>query len=322
MSPRRRGFTLIELLVVIAIIAILIALLLPAVQQAREAARRTQCRNNLKQFGLALHNYHDAIQIWPPGHNWGSGFRKGGGQIHLMPYMDQLASFNAIPWTHALATDHAGDNPGTYPISTMPPPVWLCPSDPYGKHPPAWRTTAKWAQSNYAMSNGAQYLSQQNSCSSFSYVDGYFGNAKTGYGQTADGNDISGPFGFQGWGAQIRDILDGTSNVIAMGEIRPHCGVYASNGPFMCCAGGVAFTAPPINYPTCPGEKGVPANGSASGCGSPHAYNASEGFKSLHAGGAHFVLCDGSVRFLNENIDYATYQRLGDRRDGQVLGTF
>src|ERR1700754_3361454 len=91
---RARGFTLIELLVVIAIIAILIALLLPAVQQAREAARRTQCKNHLKQFGLALHNYHDVHTIWPCGHISVGAHRKGGAVIHLLPYMDQAAIYN------------------------------------------------------------------------------------------------------------------------------------------------------------------------------------------------------------------------------------
>jgi prepilin-type N-terminal cleavage/methylation domain-containing protein len=106
-SAVRRGFTLIELLVVIAIIAILIALLLPAVQQAREAARRTQCRNNLKQLGLAFHNYHDIYNRFPGGHMWDSSTASTnnvtgtgwGWAAALLPQMDQLAAYNQIDFT-------------------------------------------------------------------------------------------------------------------------------------------------------------------------------------------------------------------------------
>jgi len=329
-SQRRVGFTLIELLVVIAIIAILIALLLPAVQQAREAARRTQCRNHLKQFGLAIHNYHDAHKRFPPGHIWGStspfgAFRKGSAHIHLLPYIDQANVYNQINFNHPLATDHMGDNMGSFPYMQPVPPVWLCPSDSTNIGlPPTWRNTTRWPQYSYAFSSGAQRLDSYNSCAQFNYSTGYFGNADANFG-TADGRRTSGPFSFENWGAEMRDIVDGTSNVIAMGETRPHCSIYNSNGPYMCCAGGVAFTTPPINFNTCPGENGVPnsvSGGNPSGCNNPYAYNASEGFKSTHEGGAHFLLCDGAVRFLSENISYDLYQRLGDRRDGNVVGDF
>ncbi len=325
---RPSGFTLIELLVVIAIIAILIALLLPAVQQAREAARRTQCKNHLKQIGLALHNYHDVHRIWPGGYMVDDtyGHRKGGALIHLMPFYDQAAIFNLID-PRPTGTDYMGDfnNLPQFLFVQRPPTVWLCPTNDDGNQVSTWRTTGQWGKAgvaHYAPSIGAQQLDSQNSCSQFVYPGGYFGRADVDRGATLDGRRVSGPFGFMSWGAQIRDISDGTSNTIAFGEIRPHCSILGGQGPWMCCVGGVTYTVPPINYPTCPGEKGVPANGSGTGCNSPYSYTTSEGIKSKHTGGAHVLLCDGAVRFLSENLSYDTLQRLGDRRDNNPVGEF
>src|SRR5260221_10831944 len=147
-SRRNSGFTLIELLVVIAIIAILIALLLPAVQQAREAARRTQCRNNLKQIGLALHNYHDTFTKFPPAmvrRTWGSGVptqthsNGAAWSLRIAPYLDQaplynIFNFNAEPaWADTSINAQLGAPYTNYAVvagSTVPP--YLCPSDPGG----------------------------------------------------------------------------------------------------------------------------------------------------------------------------------------------
>jgi len=326
---RRVGFTLIELLVVIAIIAILIALLLPAVQQAREAARRTQCRNNLKQFGLALHNYHDAHKRFPPGHIWDGVHRKGGTVIHLLPYVDQAPMYNQINFTTpSQGTDYMGDNNNLFPFVQQAPAVWLCPTNDDGSQVPVWRGTAQWTKSSvahYGPSAGAQRIDSANSCSQFIYASGYFGRADVSQAVTNDGRLVSGVFSSTNWGAEIRDLTDGTSNIIAMGEIRPHCSYFTGQGPWSCCTSGVAFTTPPINFNTCPGEQGVPnsvSSGNPSGCNSPFSLPTSEGFKSKHEGGAHFLLCDGAVRFLSENISYDLYQRLGDRRDGNVVGDF
>ena len=124
---RQAGFTLIELLVVIAIIAVLIALLLPAVQAAREAARRSQCVNNLKQFGIALHNYHDVIGSLPAGHQ-GTGWQDFGPQVMLLPYMEQAPLFNSFNFNNNLG----GASPGTPALTTVQLTklnVLLCPSD-------------------------------------------------------------------------------------------------------------------------------------------------------------------------------------------------
>jgi len=120
-------------------------------------------------------------------------------------------------------------------------------------------------------------------------------------------------FSHLAWGASIRDITDGTSNTIALGEVRPKCAWHVRDGWMHSDSLWIATSAP-INYPTCPGEPGYDAvnmavtNDSKWGC--------EQGFKSAHPGGCQFVFCDGSTQFLSENIDYMTYQKLGDRRDG------
>src|SRR4051812_27456977 len=147
MNRRRSGFTLIELLVVIAIIAILIGLLLPAVQAAREAARRAQCVNNLKQIGIALHNYHDAAQAFPPGRmNPYLGFRNGVGglcwrggiavHVHILPFLEQANLANAFNFSMSrirlvppLGTSGPPDCAANLTVGTTQLSVWLCPSD-------------------------------------------------------------------------------------------------------------------------------------------------------------------------------------------------
>jgi len=320
----QRGFTLIELLVVIAIIAILIALLLPAVQQAREAARRTQCKNNLKQLALAQHNYHDVYQIFaagtedaPPNHPtpnrvWQGGrHRKGSHLVMLLPYIEQANIFNAINFSEDVVAQLNSAQINFAWRKDLP--TLRCPSDDF---------QSGTGQTNYAASVGAQSMPARSGGCTL-YPGNVFGTGPAGHSSSKHGGNISGIISRYNWAAKIRDITDGTSNTILMGEIRPFCGDHHIGGWANPNALWTATTAP-INFNTCPGEQGNPANpGSAPmDCNNRGIWMTSQGFKSRHVGGAQFALADGSVRFLSENIDYMTYQRLGDRRDGEVIGEF
>jgi len=337
-KPAQRGFTLIELLVVIAIIAILVALLLPAVQQAREAARRTQCKNNLHQLGVALHNYHDVHNQFPPtifntdgaaGLTW-DGAPKGSHLVRLLPFVEQANLFTAMDFSLQAPWGTGGSPPArfnfemqrvSYPsgkyVKDVSLPVYQCPSDSSAKQG-GWS-----AKSNYAMSMGNQQMdtSPWTGCTPYQYHI-MNTNAYWGHGNTENPSWVSGIISRFNWAATIAQISDGTSNVIAVGEIRPNCGDHMNNGWFHFNSLWVATTAP-INFPiNCYNEAPVKTPANPAGCNSPDNWSTSQGFKSMHTGGAQFVLCDGAVRFISENIDYKTYQRLGDRRDGQVLGDY
>jgi len=350
---RRTAFTLVELLVVIAIIGILIALLLPAIQAAREAARRSACTNNLKQLGIALHNYNDIYNRLPipfstdEQNGWNVPWERGSSLVRLMPYLEQKAYYDQLDFKY---TTYMWQVPvakaGIFP-------VLKCPSDSPrpDRNSPIW-TTPEPSLSNYAPNIGPIY--------SDALLPGPFG-AYTGIspytGQTgANGNWFGdtyqwaqwqsenlqtvfpGPFGNWNWAATFADITDGTENTIAMGELRALC---TNNSGFAVTSarfGQVYSTICPINLGTCVSARynGVwPATTSA-GASEPYSpgmqnigaaatwaweTNAPEtqGFRSKHPTGALFVFCDGSVHFLNEMMSYDTYQRLGNRRDGRPI---
>ncbi len=323
-DPRKGfwGFTLIELLVVIAIIAVLIALLLPAVQQAREAARRTQCKNNLKQLGLAIHNYADVYGQFPIARQI-----KGSELVGMLPYMDQAPLYNQIDFNGGVFNQTInGKILDAYII-----PGIQCPSEPQNVMSPSGR-----ASSNYSFSMGAQWVQATNGCNLNTVVAAYpapfdpdgdredpfqRGNVRSDNG---DSGSISGVFGRgwnYSWSAKIASITDGTSNTIAMGEVRFFCNKWNwldgrgwANGDSHWYA-----TAAPINFPTCSDTTGFGAGACTM---NQDNWNSQFGFKSKHVGGAHLLLCDGSVRFVSQNIDMFTYQKLGDRADGQVVGEF
>jgi prepilin-type N-terminal cleavage/methylation domain-containing protein/prepilin-type processing-associated H-X9-DG protein len=344
MSPRsvraRRGFTLIELLVVIAIIAILIALLLPAVQQAREAARRTQCRNNLKQFGLGLHNYHDTNRGFPIGGTGTSGtLPRAGWQTRILPNMDQAPLYNQLHWDGPRPGVEYGGVQGSVSRQVLADkdeagekqvPYAMCPSNPWPSHVAAststpFKTTANWAQACYSGSIGSQPTpSSSGSCSPFNVFAQTFSGcpaSQTNYGRSTNPQCISGMFSYYGPFIRIRDVIDGTSNTIFVGEVRPDCyttshrtwGWWFSNSN----GNAHASTVAPINeFTTCPNSTQI----SNPACTNPNNYNYSWGFKSYHEGGVHFLMVDGSVRFVSENVDHRMYQRLGGRADGQPVG--
>jgi len=322
------GFTLVELLVVIAIIGVLIALLLPAVQAAREAARRSSCSNNLKQLGLALHNYHDTHGRFPGGtrccdpanpgtgtcaggygYTWeGGAHRKGSMLVKLLPFLESRTITDAVDFRLDVEAQLWNQN-----ISTRDLPVLRCPSDDF--------VVTGTGYMNYAPSIGNQSMpSQGGGCPQYEQYGNMFGNGPVGHGSTELGNETSGCFSRYSWGARMADLADGTSATIAMGEIRPFCGDHHRGGWANSNALWTA-TVGPINFPTCPAQ-GPGHDGGAFDCYHYAVWTTSQGFKSRHTGGAQFVFGDASVHFLGETIDYVTYQQLGDRRDNRPLGQY
>lgn len=307
---RTRGFTLIELLVVIAIIAVLIALLLPAVQQAREAARRSQCKNNEKQLGLALMNYHDTHRMYPPNYaqrspqaNTGADIANTGRSwmMFILPYMDQANLYNQINFNAILI----GNAQNTAVAMTVLP-VYLCPSDAdnNGKLPGRSDAGGTWAVNCYkavAGSNWNQGLAAWNPVSTGggknpNQTDGLnLGNGFLCSNQT----NVNKP-------TLIRDILDGTTNTLAIGECVPSY----TNWAWWYNPNAVTATcAIPLNR-----ALKVPLNAGDW----PNNY----GFHSRHTGGGHFVLCDGSVRFISENISITVYRALATISAGETVGDF
>ncbi|NQT41369.1 MAG: DUF1559 domain-containing protein [Planctomycetes bacterium] len=341
----RRAFTLVELLVVIAIIGILIGLLLPAVQAVRAAARRTQCSNNLKQLGLALQNYHGAHNTFPCNINhvvqqaeqW-EDRDHASHLVLLLPFIEQSSLGAGVDFSSATLP---GDQViGGKPLQEHVVPTFRCPSDSHESFENGR------AMTNYAGSIGSQVMRSGSGCNLATIV----GNGGPEFDHDDDGEDwfsftskspdcnwagpgnirsdcpwpekTSGVFARSTWSASIDDIRDGTSHTIAMGEVRGWCSGFLWWKSWTKAEGLWFATTAPINFPTCPGENGVPGDSTYGGSGchnKQNAWNTSMGFKSQHSGGCMFVFCDGSVHFISETIDHTTYQMLGDRRDGKVI---
>ncbi|MEX0725283.1 MAG: DUF1559 domain-containing protein [Planctomycetaceae bacterium] len=319
---RRRGFTLIELLVVIAIIAILIALLLPAVQQAREAARRTQCKNNLKQLGLALHNYHDTYTVFPPGGTYAYGVAAGAGwsvQARLLPFVDQANLQNLIDFSTTYNVQPA--------VTQVAVQVLLCPSEVNNKAYPDGAIT------HFPVNYGANY------------GDWFIWNPATGAGS-------NGAF-YPNSRTSLRDFTDGSSNTLAMAEVKAgqfylrDAGAMASppipaSPAALSALGGslknsghnewvdarsnqTGFTTTFVPNTVCPhSDAGVIRDvdfiNVREGASATDATYAAMTARSWHEGIVNCLLMDGSVRSATENIDLTLWRNLGARGDGQILG--
>jgi prepilin-type N-terminal cleavage/methylation domain-containing protein/prepilin-type processing-associated H-X9-DG protein len=357
-TEARRGFTLIELLVVIAIIAVLIGLLLPAVQAAREAARRVQCVNNLKQIGLALQNYHSTNDSFPPASlpvvtatspkvAQNASFSA---HARLLQFLEQQALYNAMNFSYGCfnSVDTYGNAANSTATETRLN-VFLCPSTT----PPSF---------NIIRTNGQSFAAPGNSyfCSTGSTLE-YDGNQA--------GGPPNGPFQHRGPAIGIRDIQDGTSNTVAFGEWKigsgnPNVVTIASDIIWMSgFPSGVARNTPSMNLPLanannaliswlnqCAASASTNRNNGSVGQGEDWAYGLpaytlgnitlapnpkyptcmtaavgtqdSPGVNTLssyHPGGANVVLCDGSVRFLKDSTNPNTIWALGSRAQGEVL---
>lgn len=340
MRHQPQGFTLIELLVVIAIIGVLVALLLPAIQAAREAARRTQCANNLKQLGIAQQEYHDEWKMFTPGSPqcsrdedgpnnfglcygnwWGANpTNKGHRFVRLLPYIEEKGLYDKLDFRQNIPPQIVAiKNSKAWTPSAL-----YCPSD-------IKRTDI--SITNYGCNMGPVIPSNPFGCNVYRAdfgivpwvhpkavgMQSYFGNGQSDNGRRdwTDGSGIPGPFGQCWWSARMADIQDGTSTTILLGEVRSACSDHAMTNWWEGNNAWWFHSNAPINYNTCPGEKGNDAQNVGSGpCNRTESWNVSLGFKSRHRGGAYFVLCDGAVRFLPEQIDYNVYQILASRNEG------
>lgn len=342
---RRRGFTLIELLVVIAIIAILIALILPAVQQAREAARRTQCRNNLHQLGLALHNYEGTFQVLPPnlvpgGTNYRYSAGNWGVLAYLSPYLDQTPVYNKMnleaPTYCFTGFAYEICDPGNKEAAGLTIPLFLCPSD---------------RGVSLGGGYGVESIGPTN----------YVANQGSGLNSTSQGDRHGSPYDADGVmfadsSIRFTDVKDGTSTTAAMSESLLGDGAENFNG-----------SAPPADSQYVYAYlRTFPSSLTDTECASPMHWNVDRrrGFlwfsgeirnssynhyylpndrrwdcitnaqalgytaigwraaRSHHEGGVHLLLCDGAVRFVSENIDLLTWRSLATRRGSEVIGQF
>lgn len=312
---RSRGFTLVELLVVIAIIGILVALLLPAVQAAREAARRMSCRNNLKQIVLAMHNYHDAFQTLPPGAIPSSRFPTDRStwswHVLLMPLIDQGTTHDTLRPNQPQSLLESLSDPVKVNVLTSAIPSFICPSDT-GNH-----------------LNNDRHLDPSGLDVTVSKTN-YLGCMGVDNSSPADGL-----FYFRS-SHNFRDITDGLSNTFAVGEratlpiqgtSKPGAGIWAGATGFP-CAGGLPNDCTIGVYSNVSFELQT-----GRGIGAVPLALASWGYSSQHPGGALFALADGSVKFVAETIEsrignvndpttWGTYQKLGVRADGQVVGDY
>jgi len=311
---------------VIAIIAVLVSLLLPAVQQAREAARRSQCKNNFKQVGLAIHNYHDTHGVFPlSDHRSGSstcptdplytgGFARYSWGAMILPYVDQGALYNNMDFS---VNYNAGKNsPNSMQTVGATVSVYLCPTDPQGDP----RCNHTGGINNRGGSNDPDDLGRSNMAGIGDSAYAFCAPAWSGTGNYPTSALPAGVWGkTNGDGIlgnnmkiRMRDVTDGASNTILAGEVTG--GLRGSNNCNEWAINNQTSTGPGINN-----IYTVPGGATA------WDRNLSQhrmGLSSYHIGGCNVVLADGSVRFLSQNMNGQTLQALGSCGKGEIVGEF
>lgn len=302
-SSQRRAFTLVELLVVIAIIGVLVALLLPAVQAAREAARRMQCGNNLKQMGLAIHNYHDTFLSFPP-----SAMRAsiGGGTESaqtlvwsgsILPFIEQRNLFDSIVGMgFGIVWDDDGVNEDILRVKI---PAYQCPSSP--------DSSQKWDDGDATQRHRASYGCVTSGTVGWDIANNV-ANSETQQHLDDGGLDHArhnGPFQSQNRSTSFSEIVDGTSNTLFIGERYRR----NFNRPYVY-----------IGTPNTRDQHGRFAGSTGLQINSLNNSHAGHGsFGSPHPGGAQFAVGDGSVKLINENINRLIYAALGTRNGGEAV---
>jgi prepilin-type N-terminal cleavage/methylation domain-containing protein/prepilin-type processing-associated H-X9-DG protein len=335
LRPRTRGFTLIELLVVIAIIAILISLLLPAVQQAREAARRTQCKNNLKQIGLALHNYLDVHRGFPPAFvsDVSTGVNTPGGEwsphARILPFLEQANLYNLADLGLAY------DDPANGTIASQRIATFMCPSEPLDQ---VRTDSGTGLPIHYPVNYG--------------YNAGTW-NVWDNTTRTPGNGSFATNFSFK-----MRDFRDGTSNTLCFSEVKAYTpynrdgdngtstipGTAAEVDALVALGGsnksnsghtegvdgrvhqtGFTTTLVPNSFVTVPAGD-ASRGGDYTSCREDKNCTTSTfaavTSRSYHTGAVNALMMDGSVHSISENIDLGTWRDLGQRNDGNVIGEF
>jgi prepilin-type N-terminal cleavage/methylation domain-containing protein/prepilin-type processing-associated H-X9-DG protein len=345
--PKGRGwrsaFTLVELLVVIAIIGVLVALLLPAVQAARESARRMQCGNNLKQFALGCINFENVRGHVPKGNYPGGTLPEGNNASWMFVALGYMEQRNLYDQVVAAGSLNNARNAGILPAR---PPMGRCPSDNFDVKVPNW--------TNFIGSSGPTCNNPPAGCPAPFQLHcngttvttagippaldppthpGY--GPSHSYGDTTITENTRGIFARGGPLIRLANVTDGTSNTLFIGETLPEqCEFMRSTG----IVGGLGWaggnqiaqgqTIQPINWKIdrinpFPGFVSCGCNASTNPSGDPARcimnWAVTWGFKSNHPNGANFALVDGSVHFISQNINMRTYQHLGCRDDGQAV---
>lgn len=307
---KSKGFTLVELLVVIAIIGILIALLLPAVQAAREAARRIQCAGNFKQVGLALHNYSASHRCFPPGAtwDWSKNYYGWSWSAFVIPHLEAGTLSDSIDFQTAY-WKQSGREAGAYSL-----PIYNCPSDPQAG---GW---TEWASGFHL---GKTAVEDYRTTSIVGVADSHRWEQNDAYGANRNG------MFFANTPIRISDVSDGTSSTLFIGEVtgvRGHCGDGDGWYQHTWYTYNCHDLEKGINGPTTlpGGRNDSPTGDPIDGAGYPSSNRHNElfaevGFSSWHPAGCHFGMVDGSVHFFTNDIDLGVLQALATRAGGETV---
>ena len=336
------GFTLVELLVVIAIIGILVAMLLPAVQAAREAARRVQCVNHLKQLALGCLNFESAFGAYPQGNAPGGNFPNGGNtswMFQVLTYTEHSNLYDEVVATGSLENAVSqGVLPERLSLARCPSDEWesddgrlhnyIGSTGPQCNNPPGGYDSPFQLHCNGQVSSGNIVPPALDPPTHIGYGTSASWGSELSTGEPLDISLVRGMFVRGGTRLRVRHVTDGTSHTLLLGELLPEFSEFqrynSANGQDPGWAGGNSVaqgqTIQPINWRI----DQVPTSsswGETQYCPDPNRclwnWAVTWGFKSNHPGGAHFALVDGSVRFIDDSIDHKTYQYFGCRHDGQ-----